>query len=395
MKMPYTYPMIKREISQELAFLAKNYPVVTVLGPRQAGKTTLVKEVFPHLPYVNLETPDVRAAVEFDPKSLFSRYPDGMVLDEIQRLPQLLSYLQVFVDEHPEKKGKFILTGSHQLALHEAITQSLAGRTALLTLLPLNFLELRPLTTTFTPDDYLLNGFYPRIYHDNLDPVKAYRNYFQTYVERDVRQLIHLKDLSQFQKFMKLCAGRIGQILNIQSLSNDLGVSNHTIKHWLSILEASFVIFQLQPYFENFGKRLIKSPKLYFVDPGLACYLLDIETIEQLQRDPLRGNLFENMVILELMKARLNQGKDPHLYYYRDNNQREIDVIYKSGNELVPIEIKSSETFHPAFMKSLEFLEKLVPERVSRGYVIYGGEDSYSFSRFSVLNYLKAVEGIK
>lgn len=378
--------MFKREIANELRTAAKEYPVVTVMGPRQSGKTTVVQTVFPEKKYANLEEPDTREFATLDPRGFLERYPEGAILDEIQRAPELLSYIQVIVDKS-KQKGMFILTGSHQLELHQAITQSLAGRTALLKLLPLSLTELAKANIDLTLDEYLLNGFFPRIYNDKLNPTKAYRNYFQTYVERDVRQLIQIKDLSTFQRFMKLCAGRIGQILNVHSLSGDVGVSSHTINEWLSLLEASFIIIRLQPYFENFGKRIIKSPKLYFTDVGLATYLLDIETLEQINRDPLRGALVENLIILELYKARLNQGLDPQLYYFRDNHQHEIDVIFKKSQQLIPIEIKASKTIANDFFKGLNYFSKLIGSRCEQGYLVYAGEQQQRVDKFKVINY--------
>ena len=265
--------MFQREIVTELQRLAEEYPVVTVIGPRQSGKTTLVRHVFPKKPYVNLENPDTRSLVETDPRGFLEQFPHGAILDEIQRVPKLLSYIQTIVDESNEK-GQFILTGSHQLELHQAITQSLAGRTALLTLLPMSLDELLKAGIDLSLDQALIMGGYPRIHKDALDPTKAYRNYFQTYVERDLRQLINVKDLSQFERFVRICAGRVGQIINLDEIGSEVGISSHTVKEWISMLEASFIVFRLQPYFENFGKRIIKSPKLYFTDVGLATYLL-------------------------------------------------------------------------------------------------------------------------
>jgi predicted AAA+ superfamily ATPase len=386
--------MYKRDVSKELEDLAKGYPVVTVIGPRQSGKTTLVQYIFPKKPYVNLEEIDVREMAIGDPRRFLEQFPEGAILDEIQRVPTLLSYIQVIVDKN-DKKGMFILTGSHQLQLHEAISQSLAGRTALLSLFPLSLHELQGAGVDLTLDPLLLKGGYPRIYKDQLDPTKAYRSYFQTYVERDVRLLIQVKDLMQFERFIRICAGRIGQILNLEEIGGEVGISSHTVKHWISILEASFLIFRLQPYFENFGKRIIKSPKLYFTDTGLAAYLLGIENVVQMSRDPLRGHLMENLVVLELMKTRLNQGLDPELYYYRDVQQNEVDLIFKKGHELVPIEIKSSKTYHADFLKNLHFFQNLVGERASHGYLVYGGEQEQRIHSNEVLNYQHASRIIK
>lgn len=378
--------MFTRILKQELKELARQYPIITVLGPRQSGKTTLVQNTFPEKPYVNLEAPDIRELAQIDAREFLAKYPNGAILDEIQRSPQLLSYLQLIVD-HSEQKGMFILTGSHQLELYQAISQSLAGRTALLNLLPLSLVELHEANIELALDEILLHGGYPRIYKDHLDPTKAYRNYFQTYVERDLRQLVQVKDLSQFQRFIKICAGRIGQILNLESIGNEIGASSHTVKHWISILEASFIVIRLQPYYENFGKRSIKSAKLYFSDVGLAAYLLGIENTLQMSRDPLRGNLVENLVFLELYKARINQGLDPQLYFFRDTNGNEIDFVFQTGRELVPIEVKAAKTFNKAFLKNLTYFKNLIEDRFSKGYVIYTGDVEQKIDSFEILNY--------
>ncbi len=385
--------MYERELTSEIQELAKGYPVITMIGPRQSGKTTLIQHIFPDYPYINLENPDIRDIANLDPRSFLEKYPNGAILDEIQRVPKLLSYIQTIVDA-TDRKGLFILTGSHQLELHQAITQSLAGRTALLTLLPMSLSELEKAGIHLTLDEAMIKGGYPRIHKDHLDPTKAYRNYFQTYVERDLRQLVNVKDLIQFQKFVRICAGRIGQILNLESIGGEVGVSSHTVKEWISILEASFIIFRLPPYFENFGKRIIKSSKLFFTDVGLATYLLGIENQSQLERDPLRGHLVENLVILELMKWRLNQGLDPGLYYYRDVQKNEVDVLFKRGNQLLPIEIKSSKTFAQDFLKQLKFFQNLVQERAPEGYLIYAGDENFEIQSIRVLNYRHAAKNI-
>lgn len=385
--------MYKRQIEKEIKDLSQGYPVITVIGPRQSGKTTLVREVFSQKPYANLENPDTRNLAIADPRGFLEKYPEGAILDEIQRLPDLLSYIQVIVDE-ANQPGMFILTGSHQLELHEAVTQSLAGRTALLTLLPMSLQELIMEGVDLSIDEALIQGGYPRIYKDNLNPTKAYRNYFQTYVERDLRQLINVKDLAQFEKFVRICAGRIGQIIRLEEIGGEIGVSSHTVKDWISILEASFIVFRLQPYFENFGKRLIKSPKLYFTDVGLATYLLGIETQVQIERDPLRGHLVENLVLLELMKWRYNQGQDLQLYFYRDAQKNEVDILFKEGNNLIPIEIKSSKTYNPAFLKQLHFFQKLAGDRAPKGYLIYTGDQEQKIRTIELLNFKKAASTI-
>lgn len=378
--------MIKRDLFDTLVDRASLYPVVTLIGPRQAGKSTLARAAFKHKPYVNLEDPDIRAFANSDARAFLSNYPDGAILDEIQNTPQLLSYIQVIVDEKKEK-GQFILTGSHQLSLHQAISQSLAGRTAVLTLLPLSIHELKNHNVELSSDSQIFQGGYPRVFAENLNPSIIYADYYRTYVERDIRQMINLKDVNLFEKFIKLSAGRIGSVFEASSLANEVGVSSHTINHWLSILEASFIVFRLQPYFENFGKRLIKSPKLYFNDVGLACYLLDIQNIKQLARDPLRGALFENLAILELIKFRYNQGLPANIYYYRDNHKNEVDAILKSGHELIPIEIKSAQTFHQGFLKNLHFYQKINDGRSRFGFVVYDGLHEQSIDNINVINY--------
>lgn len=386
--------MYHRDLTAEIQELANSYPVVTILGPRQSGKTTITKMTFPEKAYVSLEDLDTRQLALSDPRGFLSRYPNGAILDEVQKAPELLSYIQTVVDADT-RKGLFILTGSAQLELYQGITQTLAGRTSILTLLPMSLIELKNACISLSLNQTIIHGGYPRIYNDNLNPTKAYKNYFQTYVERDLRQLINIKDLTQFEHFCKILAGRIGCLLNMEEIGNELGISSHTVKHWISILEASFIVFRLQPYFENFGKRIIKSPKIYFIDVGLACYLLGIEDENQLSRDPARGHLVENLVITELLKARFNKGLDPNLYFYRDQQKNEVDVIYKHGHELIPIEIKSSMTFNSSFLKSLNFFQKLNPERSTRGFLIYAGDQEQNIQSFTLLNYNNSFKALE
>ncbi len=372
---------VPRDMAAELQSLGKQYPVVTILGPRQSGKTTLVRDVFPEKMYINLEDPDTREQVEYDPRGFLERNPEGLILDEIQNVPKLLSYIQGIVDKD-QKNGQFILTGSHQPLLSQGISQSLAGRTAILNLLPLSCHELQQAQSSDDLYQTLYKGFYPRIYKDDLDPTKFYRNYVETYLERDVRQMINIKDLRQFQVFLKLCAGRIGQLLNMNSLATEVGVSSHTIKNWMNILEASYVIHILQPFHVNISKRLIKSPKLYFVDPGLACFLLDIRDPQQIERDPLRGSLFENLVVMDLVKTNLNYGLEKKFYFYRDSNHNEIDIVYKNG-EFTGIEIKLSQTFQKSFLKGLDHIEI----GIDQGFVVYTGQESVLSDKRKLLNY--------
>lgn len=380
--------MITRDIEAALKEAAQFYPVVAVTGPRQSGKTTVVQKVFPDKPYVNLEKPNERMFAAEDPEAFLAKYPDGAIIDEIQREPALLSYIQVIVDKK-KKKGMFILTGSHQALLNQEISQSLAGRVSLLKLLPLSIAELISANIDQETDSLLYKGFYPAIYNDNLPPTKAYQNYLETYVEKDVRQLINLKDLISFEKFLKLCASRIGQLFVASHLANEIGVSYHTINHWLSILEASFLVFRLQPYFENFGKRCIKASKLYFTDVGFASFLLDIEKESQITRDPLRGQLFENMVILEFVKARINKGLLPNLYFYRDAQQNEVDVLFKVGAELVAIEIKSAQTYNSALLKGINKFQTIVNNKVKQSYLIYAGILEQKNNNVEIINYKK------
>jgi len=365
--------MIPRHIQPELLNLLEEYPVVTVLGPRQAGKTTLVRHGLPAHQYSNLEHPETRQFAIDDPKAFLAQFKGDVILDEIQRVPELLSYIQVIVDEE-QRNGQFVLTGSHQLALREAIAQSLAGRTSILNLLPFSISELSDVGILFErPEEYIYQGFLPRIYDQDQRPTQAYSNYYQTYVERDIRQLINLKDFSLFEKFMKLLAGRAGQLMDYTSLANDVGVNAKTIKHWLSILEASFVVYKLSPYFENFGKRAIKSPKYYFVDTGLLAFLLGIETPGQVARDPLIGQMFENLVVIEALKARANQGGLANLYFFRDNHGNEADILYQKGRELIPIEIKSASTYRPDLLKGLRKIMGLSPT-IEHAYLVYSGD---------------------
>jgi len=377
--------MIKRELEQELINMAGQYPVVTVTGPRQSGKTTLARAVFPEYSYCNLELPDLRQLALDDPRALLSAFPLPVIFDEVQRVPELLSYIQVMADE-ADRPGQIILTGSQHLKLHEAVAQSLAGRTALLTLLPLSIRELLEAGVSLNRDEYIYKGFFPRVYKDNLEPTKAHRNYYQTYIERDLRQISNIRNLSLYEKFMHLLAGRVGQLLNVSALSGDVGVSATTLSEWLSILEASYIIFRLKPYHENFGKRVVKSAKIYFIDPGLAAYLLGITEPAQVSRDPLMGNLFENLVVAEALKTRLNRGLDANFYFYRDSNGNEVDLLYKSGRVLLPVEIKAAMTYNETMLKNINYFHNLT--EAGRGFLIYSGELEFSKDEKKVINFI-------
>jgi len=379
--------MIKRDIEAELINLSTQYPVLTITGPRQAGKTTLARMVFANYNYCNLELPDIRQLAFEDPRALFFSFPPPVIIDEVQRVPELLSYIQVMADQN-DRPGQFILTGSHHLNLHEAITQSLAGRTALLTLYPLSIKELSQAGYNLSRDEFIFTGFLPRIYKDKLEPHKAYRNYYQTYIERDLRQVSNIRNLDHYENFLHLLAGRIGQLVNLHALSADIGVSSTTLGEWLSILEASFIIFRLKPYHANFGKRIVKTPKLYFTDVGLAAYLLGINEIEQVARDPLLGSLFENMVVVEVLKTRMNQGLEPALYFYRDANQKEVDLLYKKGSELFPVEIKAAMTYNKSLHSNVSYFNKL--SGGNKGYLLYAGDLEFEKNGISVLNFTNA-----
>ena len=382
--------MFKRTLEAELLAAAAEYPVVTLLGPRQAGKTTLARAARPALPYASLEDPDVRAEALADPRGFLGRYRNGAILDEIQRAPALLSYLQGVVDADP-RPGRFVLTGSHQPEVHQAVTQTLAGRTAVLELMPLSVAELhaagRGPDSVFT---LLASGSYPAVHERQLDPQRFFRGYVATYVERDVRALLNLKDLGRFQQFLRLLAGRIGQLVNYSSLATDIGVSSTTIKNWVSVLRASFLAYELRPYHANIRKRFVKSPKIYFTDTGLAAYLLGIHTPEQVERDPLRGVLYENFAIMEAVKTRLNRGAAGDLWFFRDAVGHEVDLLIPEGRRLHPVEIKSGATFTPEFADGIAyFREHGGHPNCGPGMVVYNGERQFVFKDVRVVNPLR------
>lgn len=370
---------LHRQIQPVLLQRAAQYPVVTVTGPRQAGKTTLCRAAFPQLSYANLERPDTREFAHQDPRGFLAQFPHGAILDEVQRVPALLSWVQVEVDERPAP-GRFVLTGSHNFDLMRTITQSLAGRTSVLHLLPLSINELHAAGLSVGVDDLLLRGGYPRIHAAALDPSVMLADYFATYVERDLRQLAELRNLDDFRRFVRLAAGRVGQVLNLQSLASDVGISGPTARAWMSLLEASYIIRLLPPWFANIGKRLVKAPKLYFCDVGLAAWLIGITDAAQLATHPLRGPLFENLVVMEFVKHALNQGQAPALHYYRDSGGLEVDLVVEQGlppGQVGLVEIKSSRTYHADFARGLKRLAGVMPRAVGRAMVVYGGVDGH------------------
>ncbi len=346
--------MVEREITKLLVEMAGSFPAIAIMGPRQCGKTTLAKAVFSSLPYVTLEDPDVRNAARSDPRYFLEQYKNGAILDEIQNVPELMSYLQGIIDADVERMGRYVLTGSGRFALMEAMTQSLAGRIGVLELTPFSLRELYGKgLSSVNVDEVIIKGLYPPVNVRKVRPKLWYSSYFQTYLERDVRQILKVKDLSTFELFVRLLAGRTGQELNLNSLGVDAGVSHTTARSWVSVLEASGIVFKLPPYFKNYNKRLVSTPKLYFADTGLACWLMGIETVEQLHIHPLYGAIFETAMVCEFRKQMLNNGELPRLYYWRDNSKLEIDLIVEGSEGPCPIEIKSGMTYRSEWSKPM------------------------------------------
>ena len=364
--------MIPRKIMRRVCELARTFPVVTIEGPRQSGKTTLAKMAFPEYTYANLEDTATRKLAETDPRGFLAKFRAPAIIDEIQRVPSLLSDIQIEVDKKGGS-GLYVLTGSHQPRLKAGVSQTLAGRTALVTLLPLSIEELNGVGIELSRDEYILRGFLPAIYDRGQNPVDAYEAYYRTYVERDVRQLVNITHQGEFELFLRLLAGRVGQVVNLEAMSGDVGVSSTTLKEWLSVLEASFIVFRVAPYYNNFGKRFVKSPKVYFTDVGLAAHLLDLSSAEQVSRDPLLGGLFENMVMAEALKARYNAGRDGRIYYMRDKVGCEIDLVVENQRRLTFIEIKSAQTPNDSMAANIRVLRKTTGAG-EKAYVVYSGE---------------------
>lgn len=366
--------MIKREIEPVVRQRVGEFPVLTIIGPRQSGKTTLAKSCFPRYDYVNLEDPETRELAENDYHRFFTIHPAPLIIDEIQRVPRLASAIQSIVDERRKQCGQFILTGSHQPRLRETVSQSLAGRSALLKLLPLDFNELkRAKCACLSQDALILRGGMPELTSSPVDANVYYKNYLQTYLERDVRQLANIKNATAFTRFLTLLAGRVGQLVNLNTLSGEVGVSHTTLSEWLDVLEASFIVFRLQPYYANIGKRLTKTPKLYFTETGLAACILGLKTEEQVSRDPLRGSLFENLIVSDILKKHLNRDAEGDLFFFRTNDGTEVDLIRRTDDGIQPIEIKSSTTWSKSLADGMQKFLKLVPGAV-RPTVIYGGK---------------------
>ncbi len=370
--------MIFRELTEQLLDAARQFPVIGVLGPRQSGKTTLVQKLFDKHSYISLEDYDYRAIANSDPRRFLKDFPNkhGIILDEIQHAPQLLSYIQTIVDRE-KKKGFFVITGSQNLLVNEKVTQSLAGRIALLNLYPLSISELNSSSLLpKTMEDTIFNGSYPVVYSEDVSPSKIYPRYLRSYIERDVRELKNIGDLNIFNRFLQLCAGRTGQILNLSTLGDDLGIDHKTVRSWISVLEATYVIFLLYPYYRNFGRRLIRSPKLYFVDTGIACSLLNIKSAKELISHHMRGHLFETYIVSDLFKQYYNLDQKPSLYFWRDGSEREIDCIIEESEYTIPLEIKAGTTIASDFFKQFGYWQSIAPKTSERGLVIYGGSET-------------------
>lgn len=382
---------VQRVLENQLLSLSKQYPVLSITGPRQSGKTTMVRKTFPEKSYYSLENPDNMDFAISDPIGFLSQAESGMIIDEVQRVPQLFSYLQGIVDDS-RQTGRYILTGSQNFLLLEKITQSLAGRVAITKLLPFSQSEYKSKFDLSDLDDVLISGMYPPIYDRNLNPDNWFDLYITTYIERDVRSIKNIDNLYTFGQFLKLCAGRSGQILNYSSLADDCGINHNTAKAWISVLEASYIVSLLPPYYKNFNKRLIKAPKLYFLDTGLLCYLLRITSKEILFSHPLKGAVFETYVYSELIKLFFNKAKRPELYYWRDKTGHEIDFLFSKAEKLISLEVKAGKTISSDHFKNIKYWRNLTEQ--NRSFLIYGGEKEQKRSLAHVLPVKNALEKI-
>ena len=361
------------------------FPVLTVTGPRQSGKSTLFRHMFPEAVTYSLKDIQIREFALNDPVAFLGQTEKPLFIDEIQKAPDLIEYIQGIVDSHPERK--FLLSGSSQFELMKGVSESLAGRSGVYELMPMSFAETSGISSEKDLDTLLFDGFYPAVCSGKNVSKLYYPSYVKTYLEIDVRDLLNIKDMMQFLRFMKLCAARIGSIFNASELSGEVGVDSKTIASWLSVLQASYIIYLLPPYYENISKRLVKSPKLYFCDPGLACYLLDIESPRQLNRDKMRGNIFENFVVMEAVKHRMNAGKDGGVFFYRDSNKNEVDLLVKEEGEITALEIKSSQTYSKSFADTLERLPGWIKTPVRKRAVVYAGDFENNAGKIDIINY--------
>lgn len=376
---------LNRTIEKTIREAFRYFSVISVTGPRQSGKSTLLGHLFPHFKKYSLKDVNVRDFAERDPLAFLHQHKEGMFIDEVQKVPQLLEYIQGIVDENPERR--YLLTGSSNLELLHGLCESLPGRAGVYELLPMTYEESQSTASDKTLDQQLYDGLFPAICAGKNKARLFFPSYVKTYLERDVRDLLKIKDQMQFMKFMKLCAGRIGSIFNATELSGQLGVDSKTISHWLSVLQASYLVTLLPPYYENISKRLIKSPKLYFNDPGLACYLLDIENPRQLEHDKMRGPIFENFIVMEILKHRYNQGLEGGVYFYRDSNQNEVDILLKQEGCITAIEVKASMTYHPTFIKYLERLSEWITPPITKRFVVYAGDFENTAGDIGIINY--------
>ena len=376
---------LTRSIEEIITEASQYFSVISVTGPRQSGKNRLLKHLFPNVPKYSLKDVNIREFAEHDPIAFLRQHPKGMFIDEIQKAPQLLEYIQGIVDDAPDTQ--FLLTGSSNFELLSHLSESLPGRAGVFELLPMTYSETAPTMSEASLDEFLFGGLYPAVCARKNKPRLFYPSYVKTYLERDVRDLLKIKDQMQFMRFMKLCAARVGSIFNASELSAMLGVDSKTVTHWLSVLQASYLVMLLPPYYENISKRLVKSPKLYFCDPGLACFLLDIESPRQLERDKMRGAIFENYVVMEVIKHRYNRGLLEGVFFYRDSNQNEVDILLKEEGEITAIEVKSSMTYHSSFADSITKLSDWIKTPVARKMIVYTGDFENTTSDVKLINY--------
>ncbi|MBR1932853.1 MAG: ATP-binding protein [Prevotella sp.] len=376
---------LNRTIETVISEAAHYFSVISVTGPRQSGKSTLLKHLFPQYRKYSLKDVNVREFAEHDPIAFLNQHSEGMFIDEVQKLPSLLEYIQGIVDDNPERK--FLLTGSSNFELLQGLSESLPGRAGVYELLPMTYAETESTRGDAPLDEFLYGGLYPAVCARKNKPRLFYPSYVKTYLERDVRDLLKIKDQMQFMRFMKLCAARIGSIFNASELAALLGVDSKTVSHWLSVLQASYLVTLLPPYFENVSKRVVKSPKLYFNDPGLACFLLDIESPRQLERDKMRGAIFENYVVMEVIKHRYNQGLLGGVYFYRDSHQNEVDILLKQEGEITAIEVKASMTYHTSFNRHLSHLQEWITTPIARELIVYTGDFENTSGDIKLINY--------
>ncbi len=376
--------MYNRDLTNEIISLSKQFPVISITGPRQSGKTTLCKIAFPGYKYVNLEHIPTLDMIQQNIDGFLDKHKNGLIIDEAQNFPEIFSYIQAKVDD--DKSSHYVLSGSSDFLLMENIAQSLAGRVAVKRLLPLSLNELGD-TSAYTTDELMQRGFYPAVWGDGREAKYVYESYYETYIERDVRRITNVQNLADFRKFVTLAAGRIGTEFNASSLGNEIGVSSQTVNNWMSILETSYTAFRVQPYFKNIGKRLTKTPKIFFYDVGLVCWLLGIRNAQDLETHPLRGSIFENMIMVEFLKKKFHNGEPINIYYYRDKSQREVDVIIEKGAAISAYEVKSAQSYHPDFHNNLKYLKDLMKDSVSVTKVIYNGDYEIDDNNMGLVNF--------